>query len=160
MRGEENAKLFWQSQAAAIDRIEEMVGQDRIECNFHRLDGYLFPDAKTKQSDLDDELKAVKKTGLAAEKVKGMPLKGYGGVGCLRYRNQGAIVRDGLQKVAAYRDTHGKLHKYSAACIHVGCHVHWNSFERCWDCPCHGSQFATDGSALNAPAITPLTRLP
>ena len=88
MRGEEDTKLFWQSQASAIDRIEEIVRQDRIECNFHRLDGYLFPDAKTKQSELDDELKAVKKTGMAAEKVNGIPLKGYDGVGCLRYRNQ------------------------------------------------------------------------
>jgi len=75
-------------------------------------------------------------------------------------KGEGGIVRDGLQKVAAYRDTNGKLHKYSAACTHVGCHVHWNSFERCWDCPCHGSQFATDGSALNAPAISPLAKLP
>jgi Rieske Fe-S protein len=34
--------------------------------------------------------------------------------------------------------------------------VHWNSFERCWDCPCHGSHFAPDGTVLNAPAISPL----
>jgi Rieske Fe-S protein len=39
---------------------------------------------------------------------------------------------------------------------HIGCHLHWNSFETCWDCPCHGSQFAVDGTPLNAPAINPL----
>lgn len=33
--------------------------------------------------------------------------------------------------------------------------MHWNSFERCWDCPCHGSQFAPDGTALNGPAFAP-----
>jgi Rieske Fe-S protein len=38
----------------------------------------------------------------------------------------------------------------------VGCHLHWNSFETCWDCPCHGSHFAFDGTPLNAPAIDPL----
>jgi Rieske Fe-S protein len=38
----------------------------------------------------------------------------------------------------------------------IGCHLHWNSFETCWDCPCHGSQFAVDGTALNAPAIRAL----
>ena len=69
---------------------------------------------------------------------------------------EGAIVRSGLSKVAAYRDDEGKLLLCSAACTHTGCHLHWNSFERCWDCPCHGSQFAPDGSVLNGPAIAPL----
>jgi Rieske Fe-S protein len=69
---------------------------------------------------------------------------------------EGAIVRKGLSKVAAYRDEKGALFLRSAACPHLGCHVHWNSFERCWDCPCHGSQFAPDGTALNGPAFSPL----
>jgi glycine/D-amino acid oxidase-like deaminating enzyme/nitrite reductase/ring-hydroxylating ferredoxin subunit len=68
----------------------------------------------------------------------------------------GAIIRDGLAKIAAYRDEAGILYARSAACTHIGCHLHWNSFEACWDCPCHGSQFAVDGTALNAPAISPL----
>lgn len=68
----------------------------------------------------------------------------------------GAIVRKGLSKVAAFRDSEGKRLLRSAACSHLGCHVHWNSFEACWDCPCHGSQFAPDGTALNGPAIAPL----
>jgi glycine/D-amino acid oxidase-like deaminating enzyme/nitrite reductase/ring-hydroxylating ferredoxin subunit len=72
----------------------------------------------------------------------------------------GAIVRQGLKKVAAYRDERGALHAYSAACTHLGCHLHWNSFERCWDCPCHGSQFGTDGAVLNGPAIHPLEEVP
>jgi glycine/D-amino acid oxidase-like deaminating enzyme/nitrite reductase/ring-hydroxylating ferredoxin subunit len=69
---------------------------------------------------------------------------------------EGAIVRSGLSKVAAYRDESGKLSLRSARCPHLGCHVHWNSFERCWDCPCHGSQFAPDGTALNGPAFSAL----
>jgi Rieske Fe-S protein len=44
-------------------------------------------------------------------------------------------------------------------CTHVGCIVHWNPFERCWDCPCHGSQFAIDGTALNGPAIKALAEV-
>jgi glycine/D-amino acid oxidase-like deaminating enzyme/nitrite reductase/ring-hydroxylating ferredoxin subunit len=72
---------------------------------------------------------------------------------------QGAIVRKGLSKVAAYRDDNGKLFLRSAACTHLGCHLHWNSFERCWDCPCHGSQFAPDGTALNGPAFAPLSEV-
>jgi Rieske Fe-S protein len=71
----------------------------------------------------------------------------------------GAIIREGLRKVAAYRDDSGALHRVSATCSHVGCHLHWNSFERCWDCPCHGSHFAIDGTALNGPAVAALERL-
>lgn len=71
-------------------------------------------------------------------------------------RGKGAIVREGLTKIAAYRDDRGKLHMCSAKCTHLGCHVHWNSLERCWDCPCHGSQFDIDGTALNGPAVAPL----
>jgi len=71
----------------------------------------------------------------------------------------GAILRHGLKKVAAYRDGNGKLHACSAACTHLGCHLHWNGFERCWDCPCHGSQFSVDGAVLNGPAIYPLEKV-
>ena len=74
-------------------------------------------------------------------------------------KGHGAIVRHGLKKVAAYRDEKGQLHTRSAACTHLGCHLHWNSFERCWDCPCHGSHFGIDGEIFNGPAITPLEEI-
>lgn len=69
---------------------------------------------------------------------------------------QGAIVREGLQKIAAFRGEDGTLVRRSAACTHMGCVVQWNPLERCWDCPCHGSQFAGDGQVLNGPATRPL----
>jgi glycine/D-amino acid oxidase-like deaminating enzyme/nitrite reductase/ring-hydroxylating ferredoxin subunit len=417
IRGEDMAKLFWQSHSAGIDRMAEIVKTHGIECNFRRLDAYLFPAPETKQSELDSELRAVRKAGADAEKVKGVPLKGLRETGSLRYRNQatfhplrylrglaeqivkrggrlyadtcvsevkdngngvtvttdqgrkidataaviatnspindrvalhtklapyrtyamcftlpkdalpdalywdtmdpyhyvrqqpgpgsvnylivggadhksgeandaaarfealeawirnllpdvgkethrwsgqvldtidyasftginpgdrnvfvhtgdsgqgithgamagilladliasgsspwrqlyepsrkpakgalnfvkenvtavknfceyvapgeigsvlelqpgeGAIVREGMHKIAAYRDEKGKLYKFSAACTHLGCHIHWNALEKCWDCPCHGSQFAYDGTALNGPAIAPLERV-
>jgi glycine/D-amino acid oxidase-like deaminating enzyme/nitrite reductase/ring-hydroxylating ferredoxin subunit len=71
----------------------------------------------------------------------------------------GGIVRQGLKKIAAYRDRDGGLHLRSAACTHLGCHLHWNSFETCWDCPCHGSMFDVDGQPINAPAIGPLAKV-
>lgn len=69
---------------------------------------------------------------------------------------EGGLLREGLHLVAVSKDGEGKVHRRSAVCTHVGCIVHWNPFEKCWDCPCHGSQFAPDGQVLNGPAVTPL----
>jgi glycine/D-amino acid oxidase-like deaminating enzyme/nitrite reductase/ring-hydroxylating ferredoxin subunit len=69
---------------------------------------------------------------------------------------EGAILRRGAAKVALYRDDFGVLHERSAYCTHLGCVVRWNSLERTWDCPCHGSRFQVDGHAVNGPAITAL----
>ena len=71
-------------------------------------------------------------------------------------RGKGAIVKLKGEKHAAYRDAQGELHLMKAACTHVGCTVQWNSFEACWDCPCHGSQFAATGEPLQCPAVSPL----
>jgi glycine/D-amino acid oxidase-like deaminating enzyme/nitrite reductase/ring-hydroxylating ferredoxin subunit len=72
---------------------------------------------------------------------------------------EGRVVRNGLKKIAACRDHDGELHLHSASCTHLGCVVHWNTLEQCWDCPCHGSQFAPDGTALNGPAVSPLAKV-
>lgn len=65
---------------------------------------------------------------------------------------QGRVVRDGARKIAVYRDESGAVSARSAVCTHLGCIVDWNSAERTWDCPCHGSRFATDGTVINGPA--------
>lgn len=65
---------------------------------------------------------------------------------------EGAIIRHGLSKVAAYRDEAGTLHQRSAVCVHLGCIVDWNSTEKTWDCPCHGSRFDALGAVLQGPA--------
>jgi Rieske Fe-S protein len=69
---------------------------------------------------------------------------------------EGGLVRDGVNVIAAFRDEMGKMHRVSSKCSHVWCTVHFNSFERCWDCPCHGSHFGIDGAELCAPATAPL----
>jgi glycine/D-amino acid oxidase-like deaminating enzyme/nitrite reductase/ring-hydroxylating ferredoxin subunit len=65
---------------------------------------------------------------------------------------EGAVLRHGLRKVAVYRDASGGLRELSAVCPHLGCIVEWNSGEKTWDCPCHGSRFAPDGHVINGPA--------
>lgn len=69
---------------------------------------------------------------------------------------EGAILRDGLSKYAVYKDKSGRVIKRSAVCTHLGCIVQFNSTEKTWDCPCHGSRFSVDGEVINSPAISPL----
>jgi glycine/D-amino acid oxidase-like deaminating enzyme/nitrite reductase/ring-hydroxylating ferredoxin subunit len=64
----------------------------------------------------------------------------------------GAVLRDGMKKVAVYRDRDGAVHARSAVCPHLGCVVAWNSAERTWDCPCHGSRFDRYGRVITGPA--------
>lgn len=71
----------------------------------------------------------------------------------------GAILKDGLKPVAAYRDEEGNLHKMSAVCPHLKCVVGWNGSERSWDCPCHGSRFDCRGHVTNGPANSDLAHL-
>ena len=71
----------------------------------------------------------------------------------------GMVIQRGLQKVAVYRDDAGVAHEMSALCTHLQCVIRWNSEERSWDCPCHGSRFAPTGEVLTGPAIYPLKKL-
>lgn len=71
----------------------------------------------------------------------------------------GGILSLGLRKVAVYRDYDNTLQAFSAVCPHMGCVVQWNQDEKSFDCPCHGSRFATDGTVLNGPAKTDLSKI-
>lgn len=65
---------------------------------------------------------------------------------------EGAVLREGLTKVAVYRDDDGTCHRMSAICVHLGCVVTWNGSEQTWDCPCHGSRYDRFGAVINGPA--------
>jgi Rieske Fe-S protein len=56
-------------------------------------------------------------------------------------RGEGAVLHDGIKKIATYRDEKGKLHAFSAVCPHFKCVVRWDACEKTWDCPCHMSRF-------------------
>lgn len=73
--------------------------------------------------------------------------------------NEGAIVRHGLKKLAVYRDEDNCLHECSAVCPHLSGIVRWNSEEKTWDCPCHGSRFDAYGHVIQGPANQDLPSL-
>jgi Rieske Fe-S protein len=69
---------------------------------------------------------------------------------------EGGIARHGGARAACYRDDEGKLHAVSMTCTHLACQVAFNTAERTWDCPCHGSRFDIDGRVLEGPAVRDL----
>ncbi|WP_432585109.1 FAD-dependent oxidoreductase [Streptomyces sp. HD1123-B1] len=71
----------------------------------------------------------------------------------------GAVIRVGGRQRAVHRDERGETHTLSARCPHLGCLVRFNNAERTWECPCHGSRFAVDGTVLQGPAVRPLKRI-
>ena len=70
----------------------------------------------------------------------------------------GGLVNVDGKQLAVYRDEDGHTHELSPRCTHMGCTVDWNDTAKTWDCPCHGSKFAADGSVVHGPASEPLER--
>jgi Rieske Fe-S protein len=71
-------------------------------------------------------------------------------------KGEGGIIERQGEKLAAFVAANGELQLRSAKCTHLGCTVGWNPAEKTFDCPCHGSRFAPDGSVVNGPAARPL----
>jgi glycine/D-amino acid oxidase-like deaminating enzyme/nitrite reductase/ring-hydroxylating ferredoxin subunit len=90
IHGEQGARLTAESHTAAIDRIEEIVRAEKIDCDFERLDGYLFVPPGESVEVLDHELRASHQAGLTqVERLPRAPLESFDTGPCLRFPNQG-----------------------------------------------------------------------
>ncbi|TAE29499.1 MAG: ubiquinol-cytochrome c reductase iron-sulfur subunit [Candidatus Kapaibacterium sp.] len=53
-----------------------------------------------------------------------------------------------------------KTHRaFNLRCTHAGCTVRWLESERKFLCPCHGAEFAANGTVTRLPATEPLEEL-
>lgn len=78
LHGEKGARIAAQSHTAAIDRIEAIIAEEKIDCDFERLDGYLFVSAGDSKAVLERELKAAHRAGLTdVEQVERAPIGSF-----------------------------------------------------------------------------------
>ena len=73
MHGKENTKLAAESHTAAIDFIERTVRELNIDCDFTRLNGYLFLHHTDKEKSLTDEHSATRRAGIETELINRIP---------------------------------------------------------------------------------------
>ena len=89
IHGEDTARRVAESYAAAIDRIERIVQDESIDCDFARVDGYLFVPPGAPVDILDRELAACQRAGISGvERLERAPLAGFDTGPCLRYPRQ------------------------------------------------------------------------
>jgi glycine/D-amino acid oxidase-like deaminating enzyme len=88
IKGSEATKLFCDSQAAAVDRIEEIRKKEKIDCDFRRLDGYLFQGRDMPADIIDQEMGAVRDVGVPVHRLVGVPFNGCEDRHVLRYPRQ------------------------------------------------------------------------
>ena len=117
MHGAKGAQLAAESHGAAIDTIERIVREEKIDCDFERVDGYLFNAPGQPADWLDREFKATRRAGLRnMALVDRAPLAPFDTGRALRFSRQAqfhplkylaalakAIVRDGGR---IFADTH------------------------------------------------------
>jgi len=88
LRGVDGGKIFYESHAAAVDRIEAIQKEEDINCRFRRVNGYLFPAVgKDPAEEITPEFEATKKVGMPIERYAGLPFEGMEKTKCLRYPN-------------------------------------------------------------------------
>src|SRR5438874_11762433 len=87
--GEDGARMAAQSHSAAIDRIERIVADENIDCEFERLDGYLFEPPSESLKNLEKEFEACGRAGLNVEWVKHAPIEGFDTHRAIRFPRQG-----------------------------------------------------------------------
>lgn len=64
LHGERGARLAAESHVAAIQRIEAIASQEEIDCDFERVDGFLFLSKGDSRALLERELAAVRQAGV------------------------------------------------------------------------------------------------
>jgi len=71
--GKEAAKTVAESQSAAIELIQMIVDNEKIDCDFARLSGYLFAGKNWSEKQIKEEYEAAQEAGLPVKLVNSAP---------------------------------------------------------------------------------------
>jgi len=113
IHGERGARLAAESHTAAIDLIEENITEEGIDCDFARVDGYLFVPPGESTEQLGEELRAAHRAGLTEVKyVERLPYEGYDFGAALHFPHQGQfhILKYVSGLVAALKKRGGRVY--------------------------------------------------
>jgi glycine/D-amino acid oxidase-like deaminating enzyme/nitrite reductase/ring-hydroxylating ferredoxin subunit len=89
LHGTQGARLAYESNQAAIDRIGEIATEEGIDCDYVRLDGYLFLAPNDNIDFLDRERDAAHRAGFTGvERLDRAPVEGFDTGPCLRFPDQ------------------------------------------------------------------------
>jgi cytochrome b6-f complex iron-sulfur subunit len=65
-------------------------------------------------------------------------------------------IKDGITKINSHEIFIYKIQDsiavFDAHCTHMGCILHFDKDQKIFNCPCHKSRFAIDGSLIRGPA--------
>ena len=89
--GEDGARMAAQSHSAAIDWIETVAQRESIDCDFERLDGYLFEPPNESLKNLEKEFDACQRAGLDVEWVAKAPIEAFDTHRAIKFPRQGQI---------------------------------------------------------------------
>src|SRR5688500_10649607 len=88
MHGSEGARIAAESHRAAVDRIEQIVREESIDCDFERLDGYWFAEDESGRKELEAEVDAARRAGIADVEALGrLPNLSFPTVAGVRFGN-------------------------------------------------------------------------
>jgi glycine/D-amino acid oxidase-like deaminating enzyme/nitrite reductase/ring-hydroxylating ferredoxin subunit len=125
--GEEGSRKAVESHMAAIDWIENTINEEGIDCDFERLDGFLFIHPTDTKENLQKELEATRKAGLDTSWMDHVPGLAAEEGPCIRFPGQGQFhIMKYLQGLAGaikkmggeiYTKTHARhINKNGAEC--------------------------------------------
>jgi glycine/D-amino acid oxidase-like deaminating enzyme/nitrite reductase/ring-hydroxylating ferredoxin subunit len=89
LHGSDGARLAAESHATAIDRIEAIAQREQIDCDFERVEGYLFAPPGESSDLLDEEFEAARRAGLKMRRASRAPWRQFDTGACLVFERQG-----------------------------------------------------------------------